>query len=292
MINGIVLIDKRKYISSNEILSIFKKKVPTKKAGLLGILDPLATGLLPVVIGEATKYTPYIQDNKKTYDVKCKLGVFSECGDYELEPIIFDDEKDIIESLTVERIKNTFKNFLGNYSQIPPMFSATKYKGKPLYSYARENITIEREPKNRFIYNLKLISLNNDLLNLRVTCSSGTYIRTLIQDISRDWNLHSCLVDLNRTHVDPFNNYLPIDIDLINESNIYEYIIPIEDMLQDYPNMQCDHEEIQRLYNGLCIKRESESRNYLCKLIDEKNIFHGMGYFQKGILYPKRLMKR
>ena len=96
MINGIILLNKYKFVTSNKVLTLFKRKLKIKKAGLLGILDPLATGVLPIVIGEATKYITYIESNKKSYNVKCKLGVFSECGDFESKPIEFDDEKLII----------------------------------------------------------------------------------------------------------------------------------------------------------------------------------------------------
>ena len=100
MTDGIILLNKYKFVTSNKILTLFKRKLKLKKAGLLGILDPLATGALPIVIGEATKYITYIENNKKSYNVKCKLGVFSECGDFESEPIEYNDEKIIIESKT------------------------------------------------------------------------------------------------------------------------------------------------------------------------------------------------
>ena len=127
------------------------------------------------------------------YTVQCKLGVYSDCGDYESQPISFQNEKRIIEYLTNSIIKNTFKKFIGDYMQLPPMFSASKYKGKPLYLYARQNIKVQREYKKRHIYKLEYISLVNDILTFNVTCSSGTYIRVLVQDISKDWGLHSCL---------------------------------------------------------------------------------------------------
>ena len=106
----------------------------------------------PIVVGEATKFINYIPNNNKTYEVKCKLGVFSQCGDYETEPVTFENETEIINNLSIEVVENTFKKFLGKYPQMPPMFSASKHKGKPLYTYARKNITVKRELKEKCIF--------------------------------------------------------------------------------------------------------------------------------------------
>ena len=249
MNNGVYLIDKKKFITSSKTLAIFKNKTEIKKAGIFGILDPLATGILPIVVGEATKFINYIPNNNKTYEVKCKLGVFSQCGDYETEPVNFENEIEIINNLSIEVIESTLKKFLGKYPQMPPMYSASKYKGKPLYTYARKNITVKRELKERYIYDLKFISLEGDILSFNVTCSPGTYIRTLIQDISRLWNFHSCLFELNRCEVEPFEKYSPIDLNDINKDNLDKYNISISDMLKNIPIINCNPREIDKLYN-------------------------------------------
>ncbi|GIR42955.1 MAG: hypothetical protein CM15mP53_08710 [Ectothiorhodospiraceae bacterium] len=196
MSNGIYLIDKKKFITSSKTLAIFKNKTEIKKAGIFGVLDPLATGILPIVVGEATKFINYIPNNNKTYEVKCKLGVFSQCGDYETEPVTFENEIEIINNLSIEVIESTLKKFLGKYPQMPPMYSASKHKGKPLYTYARKNITVKRELKERYIYDLKFISLEGDILTFKVTCSPVLYYENFSPDISRLWNLHSCLLNL------------------------------------------------------------------------------------------------
>ena len=230
MNNGVYLIDKKKFITSSKTLAIFKNKTEIKKAGIFGILDPLATGILPIVVGEATKFINYIPNNNKTYEVKCKLGVFSQCGDYETEPVTFENETEIINNLSREVIESTFKRFLGTYHQMPPMYSASKHKGKPLYTYARKNITVKRELKERYIYDLKFISLHEDILIFKVICSPGTYIRTLIQDISKLLNLHSCLFELNRCKVEPFEKYSAISLNDINKDNLDKYNISISDL--------------------------------------------------------------
>ncbi len=292
MTDGVLLINKKKFDSSGKVLGIFKRRTKIKKAGIYGILDPLATGILPIVVGEANKYIPFIQSNNKTYNVKCKLGEYSECGDYESDPIIYPEEKNRVLQLTRDYIIQTFNNFVGEYNQVPPMFSATKYKGKPLYSYARNNINIKRERKKRFIHELKFISLVNDMLTFNVMCSPGTYIRTLIQDIAKDWSLHACLYELNRSKVEPFENFKSFNIEDIDSDQLDKKIINITDMLPNYPEVICSEDDITNLYYGLSIQRENNQQYTLCKLIGEGGIFHGLGIFKDHSLYPKRLIKR
>jgi tRNA pseudouridine55 synthase len=291
--NGVILIEKHKFVTSNEILSIFKRKTGNTKAGLMGILDPLATGILPVVFGEATKFIPYIENDKKKYEIKSKLGVFSECGDFESDPIEYENEKKIISKLNDEEIINTFKTFIGEYMQTPPMFSSTKHKGKPLYKYARKNINIERKAKKRIIYDLQLISLKDDILEMSVICSSGTYIRTLIQDISEKWQLHSCLYELHRSKVEPFDSFTTIPIGKIEADCYQEYVISIPTMLHKLQKKVCRAEEINKLYYGLPVKQYVPNPDQsLCLIMDTENICHGVGIYKNNYLYPKRLMKR
>ena len=293
MIDGVILLNKYKFVTSNKILTLFKRKLKLKKVGLLGILDPLATGVLPIVIGEATKYITYIENNKKSYNVKCKLGVSSKCGDFESEPIVYSNEISIIHNLQEQTIKDTLATFIGEYMQVPPMFSSTKYKGKPLYTYARQNIEINREPKKRQIYEIKFISLKSDLLEFSVVCSSGTYIRTLIQDISKKWELHSCLYSLHRSKVEPFEDFDNINLDNLTTENFNENVITISNMLSKLPKLLCSKEEINKLYNGLCIeKNASTTSEPLHRITSKDDTFHGVGFFKENYLYPKRLMKR
>tara|TARA_Y100000591_G_scaffold280792_1_gene260189 strand:- start:12 stop:890 length:879 start_codon:yes stop_codon:yes gene_type:complete len=290
--SGVFLINKKKFITSSKTLSIFKKRTKIKKAGIFGILDPLATGILPIVTGEASKFISYITNNNKTYIVRCKLGAFSECGDYESEPIIFENEYNTIKKLSKKNIVNTFKKFIGPYFQTPPMYSASKYRGKPLYIYARNNMIVERQQKERHIYDLQYNSLEKDILSFVVTCSPGTYIRTLVQDIAKEWSLHSCLYELDRSGVEPFEKYSHINVDDINTDNLEEYRIDIIHMLSNVPSIVCNHDEISRLYNGLHINKNNDANYTICKLMGDNTIFHGIGLFKSNVLYPKRLMKR
>jgi len=290
--SGVFLINKKKFITSSKTLSIFKKRTKIKKAGIFGILDPLATGILPIVTGEATKFISYITKNNKTYIVRCKLGAYSKCGDYESEPIIFESEYNTIKKLSKKNITNTFEKFIGPYFQSPPMYSASKHKGKPLYIYARNNIIVERQLKERHIYDLKYDSLENDILSFVVTCSPGTYIRTLVQDIAKEWSLHSCLYELDRSSVEPFEKFPHIDVDDINTGNLEQYRIDVMHMLPNIPSIACNSDEISRLYKGLHITKNNSANYTLCKLIGDNTIFHGIGLFKRNVLCPKRLMKR
>ena len=292
MFDGAILIDKKKYITSNKVLSLFKNKTGVKKAGIFGILDPLASGTLPIIFGQATKYIPYLLNDKKTYNIESKLGVFSDCGDYEIEPKVCKDEQKKIKKLTKDIIENTLNNFLGNYLQTPPMYSASKYKGKPLYVYARKNIVVKRNEKKRYLYNIKFNSLDNDILKFNVTCSSGTYIRTLIQDISEQWGIHSCLYNLKRLSVEPFQKYKSIDIDDIEDLSNQKNIIDISTMLDDLPEIICSDEEVEKLHDGLTVRKENIKIQQYYKIICGGTIFHGVGFFKDDHLCPKRMMKR
>ncbi len=292
MFDGAVLINKKKYITSNSLLSIFKKKTGIKKAGIFGILDPLASGALPIIFGQATKYIPYILNDKKTYNIESKLGVFSECGDYEIVPKAFKDEQKKIEKLTKDLIEKTFNNFIGDYYQTPPMYSASKYNGKPLYIYARNNVVVERNEKKRYLYKINFNSLDHDILDFNVTCSSGTYIRTLIQDISEQWGIHSCLFNLKRLCVEPFNKIQSIDIDDIDLLSLQNNTISISTMLKDLPEIICSDIEVEKLYHGLQVRKKNNKITHNHKIMCSKNIFHGIGFFNGDLLCPKRMMKR
>jgi len=185
------------------------------------------------------------------------------------------------------------QSFIGEYLQTPPMYSNVKYKGKPLHSYARKNITVNRKEKKRKIYDLKLNYLKNDILSFSVICSSGTYIRTLVQDIAKKWNLHSCLYELHRSHVQPFNDCPMLSLDTLNNKMIKEHIIPISKMLGNLLQIVCTDDEVKKLHTGLAIDNNDDvPEKTLCRILDKNNDFHGVGIIIDNCLYPKRLMKR
>jgi tRNA pseudouridine55 synthase len=198
IINGIFLLDKPLHLSSNGALQRVKRLFGAKKAGHTGSLDPLATGMLPICFGEATKFSQFLLDSDKYYSVVAKFGEKTSTGDSEGEVI----ETSSFDHVTVELFQQTLTKFLGVTQQIPPMFSALKHKGKPLYELARQGIEIDRPAREIEIFSMTG-SVNVTHFSLAVHCSKGTYIRTLVEDIAAAMNSCAHVVELRRTKVTP-----------------------------------------------------------------------------------------
>jgi tRNA pseudouridine55 synthase len=179
--NGIIIVNKPQGFTSQDVVSKIKKILNEKKAGHTGTLDPLATGVLPVLLGNYTKLSKYLIEHDKVYIARIKLGKKSSTGDSEGEII----EEKAVPKLSVEEIKNTLNSFLGKQTQIPPMYSAIKINGKKLYEYARNGETVEVPAREIEIYSIKLLSFENDEIEFEVASSKGTYIRTLCEDIAK-----------------------------------------------------------------------------------------------------------
>lgn len=202
-INGILLLDKPLGLSSNAALQKVKRLFQAKKAGHTGSLDPLATGMLPICFGKSTKLAQKFLELDKIYLVTGQLGVKTTTGDTEGEIL---EQKPVPENLSSETIEKILDLFRGETTQIPPMYSALKHKGQPLYRLARQGITIEREPRKITVYQLDLIQYHPETLTieLKISCSKGTYIRTLIEDIAEALNTAGHVIKLRRTQVGDF----------------------------------------------------------------------------------------
>lgn len=200
-INGIILLDKRLGVSSNKALQEVRRLLDANKAGHTGSLDPLATGLLPLCFGKATKVSALLLDHDKRYRVTVKLGVVTETGDSEGAVL----ETKPVPSLTETEILVCLQQFTGALKQVPPMYSALKHQGKKLYELAREGKTIEREARNISIYELELMSFSDADLQLNVSCSKGTYIRSLAEDIGQYFGCGGTVTALRRTQVGQFD---------------------------------------------------------------------------------------
>ena len=180
-IDGVLILDKASGHSSNAALQEVKGLFGANKAGHTGSLDPLASGLLPICLGQSTKVAQFLLDDDKRYFVRGKLGEVSDTGDSEGKISKYGSTSDIDQSI----VNNCLKNFIGKNSQIPPMYSALKKNGTPLYKLARKGLEVERKSRKISIYEIQLISLEDNILTLEVYCSKGTYIRTLIEDIGK-----------------------------------------------------------------------------------------------------------
>ena len=199
--NGVLLINKPKDYTSHDIVNIVRKKLNIKKVGHAGTLDPNATGVLPILIGSATKISKYLIEHKKTYIATIKLGEKTDTGDIEGKII---ERKTDFKELNIEKIEKVFDKFKGKQKQIPPMYSAIKINGKKLYEYAREGKNKDIKPREIEIYNINLINYKNYEIKYQVECSKGTYIRTLSEDIAKAIGTVGYMKDLVRIKVDEF----------------------------------------------------------------------------------------
>ena len=287
MINGTLLLDKPKNITSNGALHIVKKELSVKKAGIVGILDPLATGMLPIVLNEGTKLARYVEAYEKEYHVIAKLGLISNTGDN--EGIITKTNQDDPFRLKDKFIQTTLKGLVGIQKQIPPMHSALKVNGVKLYNLARKGIVIDREPRDINIIDIKLISYNEDELSLNVVCSKGTYIRTLVEAIGEKLNTGAYTKELRRLRIGHFIEDDMITLD--NLSNEINKIIHINHMLDNFKSAVVSDSEILRINRGQSVS-SLLSKNYdEIAIKDKNNNLLGIGRLINGLIYPKRLIK-
>ena len=200
-VNGILVIDKPLGVTSNGILQQVKRLYGAAKAGHTGALDPLATGVLPLCFGEATKFSQMMLDSDKAYIATAKLGIRTETGDSEGAVV---EEKPVPSELSATYLESVFDDFRGDIQQVPSMYSALKHKGRPLYEYAREGIEIERPSRPITIYELTLLDVREDELDIAVSCTKGTYIRSLVEDIGEALGCGAHVSALRRTMASGF----------------------------------------------------------------------------------------
>ncbi len=236
-IHGIVLLDKPVGITSNRALQKVRGIFQARKAGHTGSLDPFATGMLPVCLGEASKTAAFMLEAGKRYRATALLGVATTTGDVEGEVI----QTCPLPDMNPENLAQTLQQFVGEIEQVPPMYSALKHEGKPLYEYARAGIVIERPARTVFIHHLELLDWQSPRLTFDVHCSKGTYIRTLAEDIATALGSCAHLVELRRTHVEPFDKYPMQTLEQLQESQergeLMEVLLPIDAGLPDWPEL-------------------------------------------------------
>ncbi|MRW85689.1 tRNA pseudouridine(55) synthase TruB [Pseudoduganella sp. FT26W] len=246
LVDGVLLLDKPVGFSSNDALIKAKRVLNAKKAGHTGTLDPFATGLLPLCFGEATKFSQDLLEADKTYETVVHLGQTTDTGDTEGEVV---ETRDV--NVTLEQIHAVLAQFRGPIAQVPPMYSALKRDGKPLYEYARAGITLEREARNVTIHKLELVSYQAPFLKLAVTCSKGTYIRVLGQDIGAALGCGAHLNALRRTQVGALTteHMLTLDELLAHEAPL-SLLSPVDALLSSFPAVQLNAELAKRFLNG------------------------------------------
>ncbi|MBL8498636.1 tRNA pseudouridine(55) synthase TruB [Nitrosomonas sp. JL21] len=254
-INGVLLLDKPLGFSSNQAVQRVKRILSAAKCGHTGTLDPMATGLLPLCLGEATKFSSTLLTANKTYETTLKLGYLSTTGDAEgeIRPLLTQ-----IARPTLAHCEDVLSKFIGHIQQIPPMYSALKYQGKPLYAYARKGTEIDRPARTVHIHEIRVDALHADELKLSIRCGTGTYIRTLAEDIGKALGCGSAyLLELRRTAIDNFDISHAQTLASLNETAIDQLdrlVLPIDCLLQKYPAITLDDMNAQHLIQGRIIQ--------------------------------------
>lgn len=291
--NGVLNIFKNSGMSSFDVVRIVRKVACEKKVGHTGTLDPEAIGVLPVCLGKATKIIDYIMNDKKSYKVKFKLGVTTTTYDLEGEILSETDTSNI----TVEETLEAINKFKGTYNQVPPMYSALKKNGVRLYELARKGIEVEREGRPITIYDIKDIEINLPYISMEVTCSKGTYIRSLCYDIGEKLNVGATMTALERIQNGTFTKEEAINIEDLTEELLEKHIISIEKALDSFEKITVNEKFGKLLRNGVKVfdnrmYSEEVEFNKLYRVYEDNGVFLGLGKRdEKGFKLEKLLIE-
>ena len=288
-IHGVLLLDKPIGFSSNQALQKAKWLLQAAKAGHTGTLDPLATGLLPLCFGEATKFAHFLTDADKTYIATIKLGITTTTGDAEGEYLTVNDRH-----ILASEFVAACKPFIGEISQMPPMYSALKHAGKPLYEYARAGIEIERKSRNVSIYSIKQNAFADNIATITVRCSKGTYIRTLAEDIGNALGCGAHLIGLRRTVTANYDIASAITLEqfeaLASEERTAA-LLPIDSAILYLPAVKLDEDSSFYLLRGQAVQQSFVIPTGFLRLYNHNQEFLGLGELSlEGKIVPKRLI--
>ena len=292
-VNGIILLDKAKGESSNYALQRIKRLFHAKKAGHTGSLDPLATGVLPLCLGEATKISQFLLDSDKRYMAKVKLGERTDSGDS--EGVVIDVQRRI--DVDYDAVVQTLTKFEGEIKQLPPMYSALKHHGVPLYKLARKGISIKRKVRAVTIHKIGLMNFDNNIAEIDVTCSKGTYIRTLADDLGQELGCGAHVIELRRLQAGVFSidqcrdsNELETIKESFGLSGLDKVIVPMERAVEKLPEVVLASETARDIRNGQAVSFHELPKSGLVRLYEKEN-FIGIGIVNAdGEVAPKRLV--
>ena len=280
MHKGILNINKEKGISSAKVVSHVRRALDMKKVGHTGTLDLEASGVLPIVVGKATRVSDYMMTKDKVYETEMILGAKTDTLDAAGEITARSDKK-----VSKEEFLEAMNTFRGKIEQIPPMYSALKVNGKKLYDLAREGIEIERKRRKVTIYDIKLLDFDFPKATIRVTCSKGTYIRTLVDDIGEKLGTYAYVDELIRTRVGDFDIKDAIkseDILNIEKSDIIKALRPIDSALKDFDKIVLDKKYLEKLVNGQIVEVEEKVNELIRVYADDDFIGLGKNYSENG----------
>ena len=284
--DGFLILDKPTGITSAECVYKLRSVLGIKKIGHCGTLDPLATGLLPISIGEGTKFSNYLTDKDKLYEVVIKFGLETDTGDI-TGKIVSKSQK----SYSLNSLETEVKRIEGFQDQLPPMYSALKVKGKPLYYWARRGVFLSRKERKINVSEVTLIEHNNKEAKLRIACSKGTYIRGLVEDLGRRIKCYATVKSLRRLKV----GHLHLDSNSCNlhdkKEEILSKINSCDSMLIDLKKIRINLEDAKKVRNGLSIDYNAQLKNKrLVRIYTETELFVGLGEILENKLFPKRLL--
>lgn len=293
-VHGVFLLDKPQGASSNQIMQQVKRLFQANKAGHTGALDPLATGMLPICLGEATKFSQYLLDSDKRYLVTAKLGERTDTSDA---------EGNVVQTRAVrvktQEILTALEQFRGEIMQVPTMFSALKHQGKPLYEYARAGITVEREARPITIFELNFIDYQAPYLTLEVHCSKGTYIRTLVDDLGEVLGCGAHVTMLRRLAVADYPKEAMMTLEALSDLSqkqdlalLDQHLLPIDSAIKTLPKLNLNQEQSKSIGFGQRVKFDN-SQNLLgqVRLFSDENVFLGVGEVDKNnVIHPRRMV--
>lgn len=294
-ISGILVLNKEPGMTSNAALQRVKRMYGAAKAGHTGSLDPLATGVLPVCLGEATKFSQFLLDADKAYRVQAQLGVQTTSADADGEVL----KTCSVEGITAADIAAVLPRFSGEIEQVPSMYSALKHQGQPLYRLARKGLEVERKPRKVTIYQLDMVSFSDDIVTLDVHCSKGTYVRNLVEDIGFALDNLAHVVKLHRTRSGPFEEKDAISMEQLGKvmdngghAALDQLLLPMSAAVSGWPSVELTELAAFYIQTGQAVQVPNSPSQGWVTLSTEEGRFLGVGEIQDdGRVAPRRLIK-
>lgn len=295
-LDGVLVLDKPAGCTSNEILQRVKRMYGADKAGHTGSLDPLATGVLPLCFGEATKFSQFLLDADKAYVVKARWGEKTNTADADGEII----ETCSTEGVSREQVLATLPRFTGEIEQVPSMYSALKHNGQPLYKLARQGIEVERQARRIRIHQLDLLDFDAAHFSLFVRCSKGTYIRNLVEDIASAMGNLAHVVELRRTQAGPYGLDQAVTVEALvaaletgGHEALDRFLLPLGSSADHWPTLQLTENTAFYMHNGHAVQVPGAPLDGWVKLVGPENEFIGVGeLLDDGKVAPRRLVSR
>ncbi|MDV3442072.1 tRNA pseudouridine(55) synthase TruB [Pseudomonas otitidis] len=293
-VSGILILDKPRGMSSNQALQKVRWLLNAEKAGHTGSLDPLATGVLPLCFGEATKFSQYLLDADKGYETVAQLGVTTTTGDAEGEVL---ERRDV--TVGRDELEAALGRFRGEIQQVPPMYSALKKDGQPLYKLARAGEVVEREARSVTIARLELLAFDSTKATLSVSCSKGTYIRTLVEDLGQVLGCGGHVAELRRTQAGPFNLSQAISLEELEKAHaeggneaLDRFLLPSDSGLEHWPLVQLSEHSAYYWLHGQPVRAPEAPKFGMLRLQDHTGRFIGIGEVSDdGRIAPRRLIR-